>query len=149
MYRIGWFSTGRDKAARQLLTTVRDSIERGEIQTEIAFVFCSRIPGESKESDLFLALAKKYGLPLICLSWQRFVPSGEMDRRLEYDRLVMGRLDSFRVDICLLAGYMLIVGPEMCRRYDMINLHPAMPGGPTGTWQEVIWQLMDGRAEET
>jgi phosphoribosylglycinamide formyltransferase 1 len=149
LYRIGWFSTGRDKAARQLLTTVRDSIERGEIQTEIAFVFCSRAPGESKESDLFLALARKYGLPLICLSWRRFVTSGEMDRHLEYDRLVMGRLDGFQVDICLLAGYMLIVGPEMCRRYDMINLHPAMPGGPAGTWQEVIWQLMDGRAEET
>lgn len=149
MYRIGWFSSGRDKAARQLLTTVRDSIERGEIQAEIAFVFCSRAPGESKESDLFLALARKYGLRLVCLSWKRFVPSGEMDRRLEYDRLVMARLDSFRVDLCLLAGHMLIVGPEMCRRYNMINLHPALPGGPTGTWQEVIRKLIDARAGET
>ena len=31
----------------------------------------------------------------------------------------------------------------------MINLHPAAPGGPTGTWQEVIWQLIDNDAEET
>jgi phosphoribosylglycinamide formyltransferase-1 len=31
----------------------------------------------------------------------------------------------------------------------MINLHPAAPGGPTGTWQEVIWQLIEGRAVET
>ncbi|MBA7484923.1 hypothetical protein ES707_20454 [subsurface metagenome] len=31
----------------------------------------------------------------------------------------------------------------------MINLHPAAPGGPTGTWQEVIWQLMESEARET
>jgi hypothetical protein len=44
---------------------------------------------------------------------------------------------------------MLIVGEEMCRRYNMINLHPAAPGGPKGSWQEVIWQLIDNQAEET
>jgi len=37
----------------------------------------------------------------------------------------------------------------MCQRYDMINLHPAAPGGPAGTWQEVIWQLIDDGAKET
>jgi folate-dependent phosphoribosylglycinamide formyltransferase PurN len=44
---------------------------------------------------------------------------------------------------------MLIVGSEMCQRYKMINLHPAAPGGPTGTWQEVIWKLMEDKAERT
>jgi len=44
---------------------------------------------------------------------------------------------------------MLIVGEEMCQRYNMINLHPAAPGGPAGTWQEVIWQLIDSGTEET
>ncbi|HCG77221.1 TPA: phosphoglycerate transporter, partial [bacterium] len=29
------------------------------------------------------------------------------------------------------------------------NLHPAAPGGPTGSWQEVIWQLIENRAERT
>jgi len=37
----------------------------------------------------------------------------------------------------------------MCQRYNMINLHPAAPGGPTGTWQEVIWQLINSEAQET
>jgi len=37
----------------------------------------------------------------------------------------------------------------MCQRYNMINLHPAAPGGPKGTWQEVVWQLMDNQAQET
>ncbi len=56
MYKIGWFSTGRDKAARDLLTAVTDSIKQAEIKAEIAFVFCSREPGESEESDLFIKL---------------------------------------------------------------------------------------------
>ena len=52
-------------------------------------------------------------------------------------------------DLCVLAGYMLVVGPEMCQHYKMINLHPAAPGGPKGTWQEVIWQLIASEAAET
>jgi len=49
----------------------------------------------------------------------------------------------------VLAGYMLIVGAEMCHHYPMINLHPAAPGGPKGTWQEVIWRLMEEGARGT
>jgi len=44
---------------------------------------------------------------------------------------------------------MLVVGAEMCQKYDMLNLHPATPGGPTGTWQEVIWKLIESDAEQT
>jgi phosphoribosylglycinamide formyltransferase-1 len=44
---------------------------------------------------------------------------------------------------------MLITGPEICQKYNMINLHPAEPGGPTGTWQEVIWKLLKDRADRT
>jgi len=44
---------------------------------------------------------------------------------------------------------MLITGAEMCQRYDIINLHPAPPGGPVGSWQEVIWELIDNEAQET
>ncbi|GAH36411.1 unnamed protein product, partial [marine sediment metagenome] len=69
--------------------------------------------------------------------------------RLDYDREVMKQLQGFHPDLCVLAGYMLIVGAEMCQRYHMINLHPAAPGGPTGTWQKVIWQLIDSNAQET
>jgi hypothetical protein len=61
----------------------------------------------------------------------------------------MKRLEGFSPDLCVLAGYMLIVGAEMCRRYKMINLHPALPGGPVGSWQEVIWKLIAEGAEES
>jgi len=146
--KLGWFSTGRDKAARDLLTVAQRSIALGEIQAEIAFVFCNREPGETEDSDLFLKLVESYGLPLVCFSYRNF-KAGKGAGRLEYDREVMKRLQGFKADLCVLAGYMLIVGEEMCQKYDMINLHPAAPGGPKGTWQEVIWQLIDNQADTT
>jgi len=159
LYQLGWFSTGRDKAARDLLQAVQSSIKPGEIEAEIAFVFSNREPGESEESDLFFELVKKYHIPLISFSYQKFkvrqsTPVMEQAGslllwRLDYDREVMSRLQDFRPDLCVLAGYMLIVGKEMCQRYNMINLHPAAPGGPTGTWQEVIWQLINSEVQET
>ena len=159
MYQLGWFSTGRDKAARELLEVAQNSIKLGEIKAEMAFVFCNREPGESKETDLFLKLVESYHIPLICFSYQKYKAGkgktnnhqGEalLQWRLDYDREVMARLQGFNPNLCVLAGYMLIVGSEMCHRYNMINLHPAAPDGPTGTWQEVIWQLVSSQAEET
>ena len=148
-YQLGWFSTGRDKAARDLLTVAQRSIALGEIEAEIAFVFCNREPGESQDSDLFLKLVESYGTPVICFSSRRFKVDKGAQWRLDYDREVMKRLQGFDADLCVLAGYMLIVGEEMCHRYNMINLHPAAPGGPKGTWQEVVWQLIDSEAEGT
>jgi folate-dependent phosphoribosylglycinamide formyltransferase PurN len=159
MYQLGWFSTGRDRAARDLLTVVNDSIKRGEIKAAFAFVFCTREPGEAEESDLFIKLVNSNRIPLVCYSYQKYRkargednprPSESMPQwRLDYDREVMKRLRDFHPDLCVLAGYMLITGPEMCQKYNMINLHPAAPGGPKGTWQEVIWQLIDSEARET
>ena len=159
MYKIGWFSTGRDKAARDLLDAVMTGIDNGEITARIAFVFCSREAGESIESDLFIEKVKSYGIPLVCFSYRKYKAAhckdstgtinGLEEWRLGYDRQVMSRIQEYGVDLCALAGYMLIVGYEMCRKYNMINLHPAAPGGPTGSWQEVIWQLMKERAKES
>ena len=158
MYRLGWFSTGRDKAARDLFEAAQSRIKSGEIKAEIAFVFSNREPGESGESDRLFKMVAGYKIPLICFSYEKFkAGQGEADSqggalpswRLDYDREVMDRLKGFHPDLCVLAGYMLIVGDEMCRRYNMINLHPAAPGGPAGTWQEVIWQLIESDAEET
>jgi len=156
MLNIGWFSTGRDAAAGQLLETVLRRIKSGVIQGRVIFVFSSRGPGESAESDLFFDLVARHRIPLITFSYEQFknqhqaagAPQapGWPQWRNEYDREVMKKLEGLDPDLCVLAGYMLIVGPEMCSRYTMLNLHPAVPGGPTGTWQEVIWQLIQNRA---
>jgi folate-dependent phosphoribosylglycinamide formyltransferase PurN len=159
LYQLGWFATSRGKTSKKLLEAVWDSISRGEIEAEIAFVFSNREVGEGENSDRFFELVRSYDIPLVCLSSKRFKAeqgtrfSGEQDNlplwRREYDRAVMNLLAGFHPDLCVLVGYMLIVGREMCQRYNMINLHPAAPGGPAGTWQEVIWQLIRGKARET
>ena len=150
MYRLGWFSTGRGEGSRGLFQTVWDAIEGGEIEAEFSFVFTNREPGEAEGSDRFIDLVRSKGLPLICVSSQGF--KERCDRtswRQEFEREVMRCIEGYHPDLSVLAGYMLIVGPEMCQRYTMLNLHPAAPGGPTGTWQEVIWKLIEEGATTT
>ncbi len=153
MYKIGWFSTGRGKGSRDLLTVVHESIVQGKLEVTIPLVFCSREPGDAPGSDQFIELVKSYGLPLVCFSSRRFDRQKKHESpeewRLQYDREVMRRLGGFSQDLCILAGYMLIIGREMCRQYKMVNLHPAAPGGPKGTWQEVIWKLIEEKAPTT
>lgn len=149
IYHIGWFSSGRDAAARQLLQAVWHSIAEGEIQAQICFVFSNREQGEAKESDSFFELVHGYQIPLICLSSSKFKEKFGEGWRPRLEKEAMRRLEGFRPNLCVLAGYMLIVGEEMCQRYPMINLHPAAPGGPKGTWQGVIWRLIEERASET
>jgi len=71
------------------------------------------------------------------------------DVREDYDSEVVRLVGPFKPDLCILAGYMLYTGPELCRQFTMINLHPALPDGPIGTWQEIVWQLIDQRATQT
>jgi phosphoribosylglycinamide formyltransferase-1 len=182
MLNIGWFSTGRDEAARQLLQTVQESIQAAEIEGKISFVCSNREPGEARESDYFFDLVRSYDIPLVCFSHRKFRSrllrsarndkmgpsntrmSGHTDKRepgdgttsrqtqeswrLKYDREVSKRIESFAPDVCVLAGYMFIIGEELCLKYNMINLHPAFPGGPTGTWQEVMWTLIGSNANK-
>ncbi len=158
-YKIGWFSTGRGPGSRNLLTTILENIDNGTLKAEISFVFCNREQGEAEGSDQYLDLVKGRGLNLVSFSSRTFKPAmrkeGKKDPaimrqwRIEYDREIMSRLSPYSPDISVLAGYMLIVGNEMCEQYNLINLHPAAPDGPAGTWQEVIWQLIQDKAERS
>lgn len=146
MLKLGWFSTGRGEGSLGLLRTVQDAIASGELPARMEFIFSNREPGEAEGSDRFFRQVQDYGTPLVTLSSQRFrreQGGGSFARhRVDYDREVMRLLEPFGPDVCVLAGYMLITGPELCNRYTMLNLHPALPGGPVGTWQEVIWSLI-------
>ncbi|MBI2871566.1 MAG: hypothetical protein HYY00_00035 [Chloroflexi bacterium] len=149
--QMGWFSTGRGEGSRGLLRLAQESILAGELDARIQFVFCNREPGEHEGSDRYFELVRGYGLPLVTVSSRQFrraVGGDFASHREEYDRRVMERIARFSPDVIVLAGYMLIVSGVLCRRYVMLNLHPALPGGPAGTWQEVIWQLIEQRASE-
>jgi phosphoribosylglycinamide formyltransferase-1 len=153
LYRLGWFSTGRDEAAVELLQIVAEHISRGMIPAEIRYVFCNRERGESPESDRFIEFVESLKIRLLLLSSRDFLPSlREKDKeawRISYHQEVAKWLQDFPVDTIVLAGYMLIVSPSFCESFSTINLHPAAPKGPKGTWQEVIWALIQKRATET
>lgn len=158
MLHIGWFSTGRGEGSRGLLRFVQERIERNLLDARIQFVFSNRAPGEAAGADEFFRLVAAYGIPLITCSSAELrrsrrpsggsrVPWAEL--RPEFDRRTLAALSGYAPDICVLAGYMLIMGGEMCRRYPLLNLHPALPDGPIGTWQEVVWTLIRERAPRT
>ncbi len=159
MYTIGWFSTGRGQGSLNLLDAIVRALDNGTVPAQLAYVFCSREEGDAEGSDRYIRRARDCGLNTICFSSRRFKPELRAEGRnnpaalnewrILYDREIMRRTRSLGAELCVLAGYMLITGAELCRRYDMINLHPAAPGGPAGTWQEVIWQLIEQRAEQS
>lgn len=153
MLRIGWFSTGRGEGSRGLLRFIHDAIDQGRLDAQIEFVFSNREPGEADGSDQFFELVRSCQLPLVTLSSNRYRREhggGPMARhRVGFDREAIGLLRNYHPDVCALAGYMLICSGVMCRRYPLLNLHGALPDGPTGTWQSVIWQLIESRSTRT
>ena len=153
MISLGWFSTGRGEGSRGFLTLIQGQIESGLLDARIEFVFSNRERGEAEGSDHFFDLVEGYGLPLVNLSSGRFRREhggGPISRHREaFHAEAMQLIAEFKPDISVLAGYMLVTSPEMCRRYPMINIHPALPDGPEGTWQQVIWELIDREASES
>jgi phosphoribosylglycinamide formyltransferase-1 len=153
--RIGWLSTGRDQAASNLLADVVARAQHDELPLDIGAVFCDRELGESPESDRFLKLVQRLGFPAVthssAASWAaaRAQGLGRVAWRHDFHEEVFELLRPFRLDVLVMAGYMLIVSPALCRRAVLLNLHPALPDGPTGTWQEVIWTLLQREATET
>ena len=157
MLRLGWFSSGRGPGSRDLLRTVMEKKNSGVLDVNIEFVFCNwdnnEEPNTRKEQrEQFFDMVKEYEIPLVTLSWKTFLPdmrvSDETAWRNEYGKKMREVLSKYGFDIGVLAGYMLWVDDETCGKYDLINLHPALPNGPKGTWQEVIWQLIKDDAEE-
>lgn len=151
--RLGWFSTGRDEAARRLLGEASRAISEGTLPAEIAYVFVNREEGEDLEADRFLDLCRSLGLKVLTLSSRYFLPSLRAKDLEEWRRVyhweVLRMVGSLGADLGVLAGYMLIVSPEFCRAMTLLNLHPALPDGPTGPWEEVIWELIRTGAERT
>lgn len=163
--RVGWFSTGKDKQALFLLKQTCKAIKEKELEdVRINFLFCNREKGESRKTDRFIAEVEKMGIPLVVFSSRKFNPEVRKKAleyakeekysllenwRMLYDEEIIKRIEKYHFDLILLAGYMLVVGEKLCHRHILLNLHPALPGGPKGSWQEVIWELIRQKAKKT
>jgi folate-dependent phosphoribosylglycinamide formyltransferase PurN len=155
--RIGWFATGRGEGSQKLLRAAVDAIHEGRLEAEISFVFSNREPGQFEATDTFFSQVNSYGIPLITLSDSRFrrENGGEVARlgeplpawRGDYDRRVVELLQPHGCDLGMLAGYMLITTKPLFSWRPLLNMHPAAPGQPAGTWQEVTWKLIEQRVD--
>ncbi len=152
-FKFGWWTTGRDEAAINLFDVVLKALAKGEINGEFCYLFLSRDEGEGVFSDKLAQIAQEAKIPVIRLSAVRFEPElRKRDRalwRTKYHEALYEKLAPFSCPLAVLAGYMWVLSPEICSKVSAINLHPALPGGPAGTWQEVIWQLLEQSADRT
>jgi phosphoribosylglycinamide formyltransferase-1 len=156
--RIGWFASGTGTTSPKLLAAVLGAIRSGYLHAEIAVAFCNRDPGEDPASDEFHSVVRDAGI-LVTLSDRGFrrEHGGAPARkgtplptwRAEFDREVIRLLRPHAFEVGMLAGYKLIFAAEAAAAWNLLNLHPALPGGPKGIWQDVIWELIASHAIET
>lgn len=150
---FGIWTTGRDEAAFELLKAIYNAIKDETIKGEISYIFCNRERREGIWGDTIIDWSKKNSISLVSLSSSRFQPELKKKNFEEWRRRfhaeVRKDLSIFHEDIRVLVGYMLILDADTCRDKPTINLHPARPGGPKGTWQEVIWDLIENDANES
>ncbi|MFN8639071.1 MAG: formyltransferase family protein, partial [Dehalococcoidia bacterium] len=156
--RIGWFTTARGPGSRAMYEAVTRAVATGDLDATFAFVFCNRDPGEDPITDSFLRLVEANAHPLVTKSsvGYRKAVGGRVSRpgrplpewRTRYDAEVEAALAAHPFDVGVMAGYMLIFEREFVSRHVILNLHPALPTGPAGTWREVIRHLIRTGARE-
>lgn len=142
-----------------MFEAVRDAIADGSLDAEFAYVFSNRDPGEDPVTDAFFELVRSESIPLLTLSSvaSRKAMGGERSRpgeplpawREAYDTEVAALVDQHPADLGVLAGYMLIFTARFADTHPLVNLHPALPGGPVGTYVEVIRELIRSEASES
>lgn len=161
-FRIGLFTSAWDEAAWRLVEAIRQAVDSGFIpHAAISFVLCSRELGETHFGDLMITNVTKSALPLITFSSRKFqtdqreagrkaAHEGDLSLinrwRMEHDAEIDRMLSA--VDLNVLVGWMWVLA-DLQKTRTIINLHPALPDGPKGTYREVIEALVHSRALET
>ncbi|MEA3355815.1 MAG: phosphoribosylaminoimidazolesuccinocarboxamide synthase [Candidatus Bipolaricaulota bacterium] len=150
-YRFGIFGSFGGQTGIRLVEEILMEVRRGTIRAQVPFIFSSRAGDEEGNAALLNDLAGPE-IDVVTLSARRFRPGlFRTDRnrwRNLYHSEAMNRISGYRFDAILLVGYMFFTSDELCQRYNLLNLHPAPPGGPKGGWREVIWRLVEEEAQE-
>ena len=76
-----------------------------------------------------LERAAKKGIPNLCISPKDFAD------RAEFNRVFLEQLNSYHVDLVVLAGFLVVIPPEMIAEYKnkIINIHPSLIPSFCGT----------------
>lgn len=148
---VAWLTTGRGPGSYGALEYTLRAIDQG-LPVSIAVVFLNRERGQSAATDRLLDMVEARRIPLETLSAARFRKErgGGLARpgeplpewRADFDQEIVLRLQPYGFEIGVTFGYMMIATSALYERFTLINDHPAAPDGPTGTYQEVIEELM-------
>ena len=124
MLKVGWFTSGRGSGSRAMLASTLQAIEQGVLDAEIEFIFMHREFGEGDGSDDFIKFVNSLGIPLVSYSYKNFVdkqPESANRSRADYDNHVKLLLEPYTPDLCVLAGYLLILSKPMTEEFKFIN----------------------------
>lgn len=156
---IGWYTTGRGAGSRGMFEAVSAAIAAGTLDARFAYVFANRDPAEDAITDGFFDRVRAQDIPLLTLSsvGYRRAHSGARSEpdaplppwREAFDAEVAALVDPYAAEVSVLAGYMLIFTAPFVTTHPVLNLHPALPGGPAGAWGGVIRALIRAGASES
>ena len=98
------------------LQAIIDQVQKPDINGEIVLVF------SNNENAYALQRAKKHGIKTASFN------PGQFKGRQQYDKELLALLKNEKIDLIVMAGYLLLVGPEIIRAFPnrIINVHPAL-----------------------
>lgn len=106
------------------LQAIIDAVEAGEITN-------TRISGviSNNKNSYALKRAQKHGIKSLCISPKDF------GSRAEFNRNFLEAVDGLNPDLLVLAGFLVVIPPEMIERYRnrIINIHPSLIPSFCGT----------------
>ncbi len=106
------------------LQAIIDAVEKGGItNTEIKVVI------SNNKNAYALERAKNHNIDGICISPKDY------ETRAEFNKAFLEKLDSYEVDLVVLAGFLVVIPPEMIAKYRnrIINVHPSLIPSFCGT----------------
>ena len=106
------------------LQAIIDAVENGNItNTEIKVVI------SNNKNAYALERAKNHNIEGVCISPKDY------ETRAEFNKTFLEKLDSYEVDLVVLAGFLVVIPPEMIAKYRnrIINVHPSLIPSFCGT----------------
>ena len=106
------------------LQAIIDKIAEGVItNTEIAVVI------SNNKNAYALERAKQAGIKAVCVSPKDY------ENREQFNQEFLKTLDSYQVDLVVLAGFLVVIPPAMIQKYEnrIINIHPSLIPSFCGT----------------
>ena len=106
------------------LQAIIDKIAEGVItNTEIAVVI------SNNKNAYALERAKQAGIVAVCVSPKDY------ENREQFNQEFLKTLDSYQVDLVVLAGFLVVIPPAMIQKYEnrIINIHPSLIPSFCGT----------------